>query len=285
MVYAENLKSYFSIIESIPGFFTYDMLLLFNSLNEMRPSEKPILEIGVFCGKSLAGLAIAFPNNKITGIDPFYPNFLESPAFEDEAIYLSKASNNLSPEERKDIFWKKMKELEKIIPNFSANERITITEITQNEFISINDQSNKFQLIHIDGEHTYQAIIDCLDALPSLLAENAWIIVDDILNPGFPDISEAMHSHSSYRKIIWPIFYGFNKGVYLFNPTNPSVISKSQKTLITLYSRPEYAYRILFDGAIEVERRLIFEEEVVSIPISLRKKINHFFHKLIDKLL
>src|SRR3989304_1747810 len=92
----------FDFISQLPGFLNIDVYGLFQKLGRFYPRKNPaILEIGIFCGKSFLALGLAFKNPSIiVGVDPFYDDFKNSPALEDEGEYLEEASRHLSREER-----------------------------------------------------------------------------------------------------------------------------------------------------------------------------------------
>jgi len=249
-----HLEQYYSEINNLPGFMDFDMLNLFYNLQNINPSIDPVVEIGVFCGRSLAGLACAFYEARIIGVDPFFDDFGNSPAFADEADYLTTASQYLSPSERKSKLIETLKKIDAQFPDINLDKRVRLIEKTQEDFFSQHIGEQFFQLVHIDGEHTFKAIKDCLDRISEFLSNDAWIIVDDILNSGFPDISEAVHTHPDYRKRFWPVFYGFNKGVYIFNPRSLEYISQVKVDLLKKYEGSQFTVRHMHDGSLQVVR-------------------------------
>lgn len=249
------IKSDFDIISHLRGFLTVDAFELFCNLRKLSCiPDKPILEIGVFCGRSLASLACAFENVKIVGVDPFYNSFRDSPAFEDEAEHLASVSNQMSPEERIKVFWGIIDLLDK---KNKTNLKILIKleRVTQDEFFRKRVNVNKYQLIHIDGEHTYNAVKNCLDMLDKILHLEGWLVIDDLFNLGYPDISEAVHLHKNFRKTFWPIFYGFNKGVFIYKPYSISQISSIKENLYEMYTDDIYGVKRAHDMALAVYRK------------------------------
>ena len=118
----DNITENVEIISQLPGFLDIEAYNLFYLLGKINVSYKNILEIGVFCGRSLAALGCIFPAARIIGVDPFYENFRKSPAYKDEANYLSNASNKQKPEERINNLWKIISLLDKRISRlFSLN--------------------------------------------------------------------------------------------------------------------------------------------------------------------
>jgi hypothetical protein len=87
---------------SLPGFLSVNAFRLFSCLNRFLANEKelqslPVLEIGIYCGRSLVALSYLFKTVKVVGMDPFYESFFDSPAFPEEAQYLaSRSLNSLS---------------------------------------------------------------------------------------------------------------------------------------------------------------------------------------------
>ncbi len=245
-----SLETDFATIQELHGFFTFEALKLFHAIAAVNPRKiSSVLEIGVFCGRSLLGLASAFREAEVVGVDPFFSDFCQNQTNPDEAAALLQRSNNLLPDQRKTMFTRVVKKFEE---ENKIPLHIRLVELTQNDFFNKRNKNEKFQLIHIDAEHSYEAVQDCLDELESLLVPDSWIVVDDVLNPHFPEISEAIHTHRSYKEQIWPVFYGFNKAVYLYNPTQDTLVSQYASRLRGLYSDNSYGINVLHDHSLYV---------------------------------
>ena len=233
----------FKIISRLAGCMNHEAYLLFRNLYRVKHLEKlPVLEIGVFCGKSLLCLASSFPDIPVTGVDPFCESFY-SGAFEDEAEHLTRLSDNVPPQER----IKRLYDIVDLLDKKNKTNLINLVKLelkTQEEFLATYDKKIKFQAVHLDGEHTYSAIKDAIDYFDDILIEGAWIIFDDFTNPGFPSIPEAVHCHKDYKKTFFPVFYGFNKAVFLYKPDSMNYLNGIIDRLYLLYEKYKTRYII-----------------------------------------
>lgn len=246
----------FSDIQTLPGFLDYEGYNLFLNLNNSNINLNPEfgLEIGVFCGRSLLGIAAAFPHSYVTGVDPFYNDFKNSPAFENEATNLEFISNYMSSEARKNLL---KTTIEKLDSKYSLNltSRVRLVELTQEKFFLSHDFRERYHFAHIDGEHTFSAVKNFLDAMDKILMPDALLIFDDMLHSNFPDIAEAIYTHDQYRKSFWPICFGFNKGVYLFNPQHVENIKLLKLHVKKCYSDQHYDIMNLHDDSFVIVKK------------------------------
>ncbi|MEX2006649.1 MAG: class I SAM-dependent methyltransferase [Candidatus Saccharimonadales bacterium] len=242
----------FEFISLLPGFLDRDAYELFCKLGQIFQKKTPeILEVGIFCGKSFLALGLAFKSpSRLVGVDPFYEDFKDSPALEDEGEYLEQASEYLTGKQRLALLEKTLANSK----NFRADlpAKFTILEMTQDDFFKTKKVSEKFDVVHIDGEHTFQAVYDFFDQVDTTLNTSSIVIVDDFLNPGFPEISEAVHIHPTYKKEVFPVFYGFNKAVFLYKPVTAQV-KKFSSQLSKAYRSEGRAVRPLVDGSVTVQ--------------------------------
>lgn len=253
----DAVQSDFDIISRLRGFLTLDAFGLFRHLHELSViAGAPVLEIGVFCGRSLAALACAFRDTQVVGVDPFYSDFENSPAAPGEAEYLAVGSDHMSPEERIAAFWRIVDRLDET-NGTNLKTLIRLERATQDEFLARRLGTEKYQLCHVDAEHTYDAVCGCLDTLDTLLEPGAWLVVDDLLHPGYPDISEAVHTHRGFRTAFWPVFYGLNKGVFIHKPDAKARVSRVKEHLCSIYSSQpqDYLVRRTHDAAPMVQRK------------------------------
>lgn len=210
----------------IRGFLSFPVFKLFShikdlSLNNNANKNLPVLEIGVYCGMSLLGLGLIYKDKKIIGIDPFF-EFFEGTTFDEEAKFLQHKSGYMSGKERLNTLLKKIESLE-------MSNRMRVEAITQEAYLE-NGKFEKHQLIYIDGEHTYKSVASFLDELDHLLAANGFLVFDDFLNQGFPGVTEATHTHVSYKKNLFPVCYAFNKAVFIYKPTEEYFAMVMEKT-------------------------------------------------------
>ena len=199
---------------AVPGFLSFPAFKLFAHLEKLGAEEDSteranVLEIGVYCGMSLLGLGMIYKKRKITGVDPFFEAF-EGTSFDAESEFLKHKAKNMTGTERMSNLLEKAEE-------FGMQERIDLRRITQEEFFK-EDPIEKYQLAYIDGEHTNRSIVAFSEKMDELLARNGFIVFDDFLSPGFPGISEAIHTHPSYKRSLFPICYAFNKAVFVYKP-------------------------------------------------------------------
>ena len=246
-----EIKKVNLILSRLPGFLTEDSLRLFCILaKHSQNRDDKLLEIGVFCGRSLAGLGWAFRGCEAIGVDPLFESFVDSPAFRDEAEYLMQVAGGLTPEARLRLFWSRIREIE-VATSRPLNKNISIVRNTQDQYFAEHrGNDERFQLVHIDGEHNYSAVKNALDELPYLLLDRAWLVVDDFLNEGFPDISEAVYRHSSFRTRLWPVFFGFNKAVFYYGASGDSMLETLQDRIAADISLSGYAIRRLSDRSV-----------------------------------
>lgn len=264
-----EIDANFAVIANLNGFLDAPAYGLFAALRDLHADPvAPVLEIGVFCGRSLAAIASLYPGRPAIGVDPFFADFANSPSFDDEAEILTSKAGAASPDERQRLFWAAVAQLDAL--NGSARRStIALHKVTEAEFTNYNDQ--RFQLMHIDGEHTYQAVRFSLDHLDSTLMPGGWLVVDDFLHPGFPGISEAVHTHPRFRHDLIPVAYGFNKAVFLWRPA-PGLADTMKSALITRYQSAEYVIREMHDGAPVIELR---EAAVGKERKSIGRRLKH----------
>lgn len=135
--------------------------ILFCGINHVS-SINNILEIGTYMGESTLLLSIIFPNSNITTID--LPD--------NDPIFL-KTYGRWNPEKREKV---KVKQKQNI-----ANPRIRF--IPKNSFFLPNSVDNKFDLIWIDGGHSYPDIAWDICNAYHLCNLGGWIMCDDVYFP------------------------------------------------------------------------------------------------------
>lgn len=236
----------FALISGLRGFFERDAFLLFKILREVnfQPGQ-PVLEIGVFCGRSLAAIASLYPEVTVHGVDPFYADFAVSPAFSDEAELLSDKSAGQAPEERIAAIGAVLDSLDGQ-NGTSLARSVRLHRQTEAEFYATGPA--RFQFIHIDADHSFAAVTATLDNLPKTLLPGGWLVLDDFLNPGFPDISEAVHAHRLFRAGLWPVVYAANKAVFLFSESEAAARAL-RVAIAARFVNAGASVRLMHDGA------------------------------------
>jgi hypothetical protein len=245
------IKQSFNDISKLKGFLNFESYQLFFVLQKIVESKSPILEIGVFCGKSLLGLAMAFKNRVVWGVDPFYENFFQSLAAGYEAEMLINKSDDIGPSDRIN----KIHQIRKLLQrkyDYPKDSEIILKRKTQAEFLQQNHPV--FSVCHVDGEHTAKAINEVLDSLKEILEPGGWLIVDDLFNNEFPMIAEAIYGHSNFKKEYFPVLVGFNKGLFLYNPAPEKLEEATAHFQLYYEKQGSYHIRSYNDKSLSIKR-------------------------------
>lgn len=139
-----------------------------NSLTNLVKSRAPngsLLEVGVAQGDSAVRLLEAFPELSYTGLDEWY----RRPDMKHEA---NKLKNWSTQEHWDGIYAKVLRRLEPF------GERAKV--IRANSHVALPTITEKFDIILVDGDHSYQGALDDLHACVPLLAEGGAMWVDDV---------------------------------------------------------------------------------------------------------
>ena len=132
-------------------------LVLFSAISNIDNPPKNILEIGTFNGETARILSALFPHSRITTLDLEFDDILKSELYKyeskDEKLFSSREMNLRS------------------LPNVTFLERNSLGLI---------DFHDKFDLIWVDGEHSYPiAAIDISNSI-RLLSPTGAAICDDV---------------------------------------------------------------------------------------------------------
>jgi hypothetical protein len=246
----------YEFLSRLPGFLDRDAYDLFCKLGLCSLPSPAILEIGIFCGRSFVALGLAFKGAaSLTGVDPFYESFTDSPALENEGEYLEAASGHLSRLERIRLVEDAIQGTAEFDPHLP--EKFVVRQDSQEDYfgwLKRNGQPRtRFGVVHVDGAHTFQAVYDFLTDAERLLDDGAIVIIDDFLNPGFPGISEAVHTHSVYKTQLFPVLFAFNKAIFIYRPRQASDVTRLSDTLSGAYGHANRPVRQLADGSATVD--------------------------------
>lgn len=267
----DRLRQNFEVISRLRGFMELDAYLLLAEVRALAaPSPAPVLEVGVFCGRSLAALATLWPDRRTIGVDPFFPEFAGTPAFDDEAAILAAKAGATTPEQRIAAITAVLADLDRV-NGTSLARNVELVRDTEEAFLLRNTE--RFQLIHVDAEHTYAAVRRSLDHLTRTLLPGGFLVVDDFLHQGFPDISEAVHTHALFRAGLWPIAYGGNKGVFVLG--DEAVAQAHRAALARRFTQLGAAVRLMHDGAPAIDMLPLFP------PVKRRKTLGRRLARLL----
>ena len=132
-------------------------LVLFAAFSEADSNVHKILEIGTFNGETAKILSRLFPNSLITTID------LPSSELSKSTIYGYETKN--------DIMISKREKNLKLAPNVNCKEMNSL-ELIHHE--------SKYDLIWIDGDHSYPTVAIDISNAVRLLTKNGIALCDDV---------------------------------------------------------------------------------------------------------
>lgn len=105
-----------------------------------------------------------------------------------------------------------------VMDNLQAHcPNISVELIMENSFLLARhqkfDQFANARLVHIDGGHFHEVVLNDMNIAQSVIGDGGIIIVDDYLHSGFPEVQEAVHHYFnvSTRKPAIPFAIGKNK--------------------------------------------------------------------------
>lgn len=192
-----QLERYFSAMDHMEGWFNRESAAIMSMFMDNQTSNGisgNALEIGIWEGKSAALIAAHLDASSETMIlvDPFIN-----------------------------------KNRDKIIENFRAagantTEGTVILEQAYSDDVLRDparlEKWGRYRLVHIDGGHSGSSVYNDLEIANLTLLRNGLVIVDDVFNPAYPQVTEAVYKYMHSRPYDFSIFLiGFNKA-YLCRP-------------------------------------------------------------------
>jgi predicted O-methyltransferase YrrM len=144
------------------------------------PLHGALVEIGVYYGKTFIGMALAAkPGERVLGMDLF-PS--------DTKHHVAKALR------------------ERLPADFLAEVVLSTqdsTALSTAGWIEILKQPARF--IHVDGDHTYRAVLNDLLLADSHLTDGGVVMIDDFLHDWYPDVTEGVFEALRVARNIRPV--------------------------------------------------------------------------------
>lgn len=176
--------------------FHYMWYLLLKDLREKK-EEISCLEIGIFKGQVISLWALVSKNiglkNKITGVSPLEGNYPNNRFFRN--YYIRKLLSYVIPSIRRDfadgnihIQEDFLDHIQKMFDNAKVdlNEVNLIKGYSNDESIVAKIKDQKFDIVYIDGDHSYKVCKEDLDNYAKLVNVGGYLVMDDAanFNPG-----------------------------------------------------------------------------------------------------
>ena len=191
----------------IPGFSNDDMIAIFDVfLRQCNP--KTALEIGTYKGRTATHIASYSKIFFYVERDP--ANMKETKAHVDgvSTVIYSKPIQKVSGDVQLDEF-----------------------------------ERNKMDFIHIDGCHSFTAVLRDLELAQNILSENGIIVLDDCFSCAYPQITQATYAFLAKHSEFVLLFVGYNKGVICRREKYPEwhafMVNEFDAELKQYYDKPE----------------------------------------------
>ena len=182
MINQKLLDRYRDNFKYIDGWFDItflEELFKLNEVHEQKNVKGNILEIGAYQSKTFIPLSFLLKDNEqIIGVDLF-----SSTHDWDNGILLN--SLNRAEKNLKKIYQQHIKNLNyKFIKVNSKN-------IKSNDYINYLDNTFKYRIIHIDGNHGYNYVEHDLEQAKNIIMQDGYIICDDYGLSEHADVEKA----------------------------------------------------------------------------------------------
>ncbi|WP_017258688.1 class I SAM-dependent methyltransferase [Pedobacter arcticus] len=176
--------------------FHHMWYLLLQDLKEKK-EEITCLEIGIFKGQVISLWALIAKEiglkAKITGISPLEGNYPNNSLFRN--YYIRKLLSYVVPSIRRDFADGNIHIQEDFIGHIQKmfdNSGLDLREVnlikgySNDENISSQVQNQKFDIVYIDGDHSYKVCKEDLDNYAKIIKPNGYLVMDDAsnFNPG-----------------------------------------------------------------------------------------------------
>lgn len=198
--------------------FHYMWYLLLKDLKEKK-SEISCLEIGIFKGQVISLWALIAKEiglkADITGISPLEGNYPNNSLFRN--YYIRKLLSYMVPSIRRDfadgnihIQEDFMAHIEKMFANsgLDLKEVNLIKGYSNDEKIASQVQDKAFDIVYIDGDHSYKVCKEDLDNYAKLVNVGGYLVMDDAanFNPGTKFFKGIMEVSKACEEIDATVF-------------------------------------------------------------------------------
>ena len=198
-----------------------DMALAVDLCLKHNHSSQKLLEVGVFKGAFMNTFLLNCPNWSAVGIDPYpgHPETRELFKENSRVLGLSKVIN--------------------LFDNFEEFQSNKMGGSTP-EVIS------RFGLIHIDGEHSEEAVYRDLNQSFKHLAPDGILVIDDIFHTAFPGIASAVYRFIHSNPLV-PFLLSGDKMYLCF----PEFFEKFSKVTRNILKDRQIAFNIDYEDVYE----------------------------------
>ena len=185
-----QFDKYMEHFSDVPGWFEQPAIALWDSLltfQKQSESNGHFVEIGVWKGRSAALMALHCEEN-------------ESCVFVDvkEMEEARSRITEIVPKARCIYIQKHSQQL-----------------IYQPEILEI---AGKARWVHIDGEHTSEAVMRDLDSADILIKRGGMVVVDDFFSPAYPQVTQAVFQYLMTRPNRFSLVLSGYQKAYLCRP-------------------------------------------------------------------
>ena len=175
----------------------FEYLALVDQVQQAAGVSGHVGEIGVFHGKLLIGLAhLARPGSKVTAID----------VFDDQIRNIDGAGVG------------SLARLEENVAAFGPDDvdyqfiKADSMALTNYDKIRLREERGPFRLFSVDGCHTLEHTLTDLLTAQDLLVPGGIIMLDDVFQPHWPGVTEAINIlHERYVPRVRPFLYCCHK--------------------------------------------------------------------------
>lgn len=84
-------------------------------------------------------------------------------------------------------------DIKKLLPDVQIHEKSSIKFFNSRKLSKTFE--NKVRFLHVDGSHTFDNVTEDLEIAEALVSENGLVVLDDFLNPHYPQVQAATYRH------------------------------------------------------------------------------------------